>query len=320
MNPRLIVGNRTIALALTLLLPAIAGAEEALFHERSEEGWFWYQDPEPEPDEKEPEAPAPAPAPASVPSPAPTPSGPPPGSVAWLREAMPAALDYATDHPTYENVERYFLLQHQAANKAELFSDMAETVTTGHPVLDEGRRRPQGDRFAKILEEEANERATLVAQNLFKTSGLVLFFDRQCSGCALLATNLSRMEALYGLSWYAVSLDGSIFPASFEVPTVFDQGISVELGVSKGGALFIATPPDRFDPVSWTATAGSEIVDRVLRVAFRAGLITEEQFRLTQPINPMSTDTLSVPSQDVPDILTQADQILRSNGLQIPSE
>lgn len=300
-----------------------AAAEEAFFEDQSR-GWFWYEDPPPEPEETEPvDAPPPPPpppppqvaAPASVPTPAVEPAPPPAGSSAWMREALPAALDAATDNPTPANVERYFLLQRQAMNKAEIFSEVASLVTTGHPMLDEGRRRPRGDSFAKLMERDARDAEKGVLSELFQTSALVLFLDRSCSGCALMAQNLIRLEQTHGLVWRAVSMDGTVFPPEFGANVVGDTGIAAELGVEAGGPLFLATPPGRFDPVSWNATAGTDIIGRILRVAYRSGLVEEDAFRTTQPINPRIGGTLHATDIAIPVILQQADEILRSDGI-----
>jgi len=292
--------------------------EEATFFDKGEEGWFWYQDPEPEPEPEEPEEPVEVakPTPPVEPSPEPAPSAPP-GSVAWLRDAIPAALDFATDDPTPENVERYFLLQQQALNKAEKFSEMAGLVTTGHPVLDESRRRPRADRFAKLQDEEASEAETVVLERLFQESAIVLFLDARCSGCSLMARNLYRMSTIHGLVWRVVSMDGTVLPEDFDVETTFDNGISEQLGVEAGGAMFLATPPNRFDAVSWNATSGTEVIERILRVAYRSELISEDEYRSTRPVAPMLADVPTLPTNDLPDILRAADDLLVSHGIRI---
>ena len=147
-------------------------------------------------------------------------------------------------------------------------------------------------------------------RDLFTRTAMILFLDKSCSGCALLAENLSRMAQTHGLVWRVISMDGAVLPPSFEADTVFDAGIAEELGVTAGGAVFLATPPDRFDPVSWNATAGSEIIDRILTVAYRIGMISEDQFRATRPVTPRIGASLVTPVGEVPEILRQADDLL----------
>jgi hypothetical protein len=118
------------------------------------------------------------------------------------------------------------------------------------------------------------------------------------------------MAQTHGLVWRVVSMDGAILPESFAADTVFDAGIAEELGVTAGGAVFLATPPDRFDPVSWNATAGSEIIDRILTVAFRVGMISEDQFRSTRPVAPRIGAAIATPLGELPPILQEADELL----------
>ena len=304
-------------LALTAALAAWSQAslaDESRFFEDSQRGWFWYEEPPAEPEPEVIAAPPPPPLPAATEPqeemPAPVPSGPPVGSTAWLRDAIPAALDAATDDPTPENVARYFLLQKAAVDKAEVFAEVAGIVSTGHPELDEGRRRPRGDRFAKLIDENTEIARQAVLRDLFTRTAVILFLDKSCSGCALLAENLSRMAQTHGLVWRVVSMDGAILPESFGADTVFDSGIAEELGVTAGGAVFLATPPDRFDPVTWNATAGSEVIDRILNVAYRVGMISEDQFRSTRPVTPRTGTTIATPIDDLPPILKQADDLL----------
>lgn len=313
----------TSALILPVWLAAsLAGAAPADYFSTGARGWFWYEDPPPDPPERaEPPEPQASAADQAESPPGPDP-GPAPGSVAWLRLALPAALDLATDAPTPENVERYFLLQQQALLKSERFAEVAANVTTGHPVLDEGRRRPRGDRFARLQDARARSTEAAVLADLFARAGLILFLDRACSECALLAQNLARMETLHGLAWRLVSLDGTVLPPEFAAPLVFDDGLAERLGVTRGGALVLATPPDRYDPVSWSATAGTEIIGRILRVAWRAGLITEAQYRATLPVHPAETAArtlaMSPPAaSSLPEILRAADGLLQDPGLRL---
>lgn len=342
--------DRTVSLQESRTGPGVtapagaAGGEEKRFFEDNERGWFWYEK-QPEPPKKVEVKPPPPPPPPPTAAPAPTdlpqepmvviqapqpapqppappsaPEGPAPGSVAWMRLALPAALDAATDEPTPENVERYFLLQQMALNRSEKFATVAQTVTTGHPMLDEGRRRPRQDRFSKLQEDEASKAKAAVLGKLFETSALILFLDARCSGCALLAENFTRMKDTHGLVWKVVSMDGTVLPASFGVEQTFDNGLADKLGVTAGGAVFLARPPDGFYPVSWNATGAAEIADRVLLVANRAGLITEAEFATTQAVAPMVGEMAAIAPPTADPLLTEADALLKQRGMSLYSQ
>lgn len=309
-----------LSCAVVSALSGAARAEDGFFT-RGTEGWYWYQDPPPkveEPDPEVAEAPPPPVPEASppepvkaAPPPAPAAAPPPPGSVEFLRKAMPAALDVATDNPTKENVERYLLLQKLALDKSEIFAEVAKQVSTGHPELDEGRRRPRQDAFAKQLEEESEQRKREVLTDLFRTNALVMFLDRNCAGCSMMAENFFRMEKTHGLVWQAVSMDGTLLPPELATTQSFDAGLSEKLGVANGGAVFIAAPPNQFIPVTWNPTGGAEVADRILMVAARARLISEEAFQSTQAINPRVSEIGPIATGGTPDILKTADDYLR---------
>lgn len=321
---------------LWLCLPfaPMTAEAETTYYDRSAEGWYWYRDPPAEPEEEEPApppppvpaeppakvvamepevAPLPAPAPPMAPEPASAP--PTPGSVAFLREAMPAALDLATNDPTPENVERYLLLQKIALDRSEQFSEVAALVAAGHPELDEGRRRPRQDAFAKALDEQAEDGKRDVLARLFQSNALIMFVDRNCSSCGLMGENFFRMGQTHGLVWQAISMDGTLLPEDMAPTQSFDAGLSDRLGVANGGAVFLASPPNTYIPVTWNPTGGTEIADRVLMVARRAGLISEGEFRSTQPVAPMTGTTAPVASGSLPPILAEADALLRSTAI-----
>lgn len=263
----------TLAIPLSIMLAfqSTGLRAEGTYFDRSSEGWFWYKDPpeEPEP-EPEPEAPPPPPVEVvTIPEPTPTETQPPPleqaepakalpppGSVQFLREAMPKALDVATNNPTPENVERYLLLQKIALDRAEQFSEMVAQVSTGHPQLDEGRRRPRQDTFAKHLEQEAEDHKRIVLTELFKSNALIMFVDRNCSSCGLMGENFYRMQQTHGLVWQAISMDGTVLPPEMNIQQSFDAGLAAKLGVANGGAVFLASPPNTYIPVTWNPTAG----------------------------------------------------------------
>ncbi|RWR30428.1 hypothetical protein D2T29_12200 [Sinirhodobacter populi] len=316
--------------ALATMTSAVTAqqADRLGYYDKSREGWFWYQDP---PEKKEPEEDITVPPPL-MPAPeepeaqdtemppatvATTPQMPAVGSVEFLREAMPKALDIATDNPTRENVERYLILQKMAIDKSEMFSEMSKMVSTGHPLLDEGRRRPKQDTFAKKLEEEAEVKKREVLSEFFKRNALIMFLDNRCSGCAMMAENFYRMQQTHGLVWQSISLDGTLLPDNLSSNQSFNAGIAERLGVDAGGAVFIASPPSTYIPVTWNPTGGAEIADRILLVAARSGLITDEVFRQTQAINPMIGSAPTVKEQELPPILQAADQFIKPEAITI---
>ena len=321
----------SIPVFVFLAVSPMAVKAETSYFDGSADGWYWYKDPpeepEPEPEAELPPAPPPIevvkipepvplealPPPTEQPQSAPPP--PPAGSVEFLRQAMPEALDLATDNPTPENVERFLLLQKIALDRSEQFSEMVSMVSTGHPELDEGRRRPRQDTFAKNLEEQAEGHKREVLTELFQKNALIMFLDKNCSSCGLMGENFFRMQQTHGLVWQAISMDGTVLPPEMDVQQSFDAGLAASLGVANGGAVFLASPPNTYIPVTWNPTGGAEIADRILMVARRSGLVSEDAYRAAQPVNPMVSAAKPVVSDGLPDILQNADEFLRANAL-----
>lgn len=52
-----------------------------------------------------------------------------------------------------------------------------------------------------------------------------------------------------------------------------------------------------------------------MSVAYRAGLISDEQYRATRAVNAPVSTALSVPVTEIPEILLQADELLRTDGI-----
>jgi conjugal transfer pilus assembly protein TraF len=283
------------ATALVALVPVVglAEAQGERFHERSEEGWFWYEDPPAEP-EPEPEvAPAPAPEPsapvpeaeprAATPAPAPAP-GPAPLSAEWLREELDGYRDRAIDDPSPENVRTYLYLQRIAMDKATRFASAAQAATVGDPVLDATAERPIASFGAQEMDRTANRARKALLGHLAKDTGFVFFYRSDCPYCERQAPLIRRLAESTGLDVMAVALDARPMPSGAFPDFVADRGQAAALGIRTVPAFALMRPPSDVHLVGQGMTTLSELEARILLVARQAGWLSEEAWQATRPV------------------------------------
>lgn len=266
-------------------------ADASRYYERSNQGWFWYDDPiimeEPEPEKEEPvkEEPkvivmqAPEPAEAAEDELAPL-------SVAWFRQNLQVYMDRAIDDPSPENVEAYFLLQRVMVDKAQEFSDMSARVVTGDPILDESNRRSLDPSTSRLQETLSAQRRTEALVRVLDKAGLAFFFDSSCDLCPNQARSLNYLAERIGVEVMPVSIDGQpLSNGVFADTMLVDSGQAANLGVTAGPALFLVAPPNQWIPLAHSVVTQEEAITRILMGAAEAGIISEEELNRTKPIN-----------------------------------
>lgn len=282
------------ALALATLVPGQPHAEP--FHQRAEEGWFWYREPAPVPETSSP-APLPAPpteevarAPEPAPPPAPPP-GPKPLSTAWFRENLDDYRDAAIDDPSPENVRAYTVLERIAGIRAAAFARAKADVTLGDPVLDVAAERPLATYGAQALDREAFEARQAIIADLARTTGFLFFFSTACPLCDAQAYVLRNLADKHGLPVLAVSLDGGP-PDTDWLNGAWrpDTGQAAGLGVSEGPALFVMRPPDEIVSLGHGAMDIAMIEERLVRAARLSEWIDEAAYQSTLPVRRKTRD------------------------------
>ena len=96
--------------------------------------------------------------------------------------------------------------------------------------------------------------------------GLLFIFRSDCPYCHRLAPILKRFEHEYGMTVFAVSLDGRGLP---EYPNPQpDNGISARLNASMVPALYLTAPSRReIQPVGFGVMALTDLVERIAALA-----------------------------------------------------
>lgn len=259
------------------------------FFSRHAEGWFWYQDPV----EEEPEL-VPEPLPV-MPPPAPSETKetePPlkPFTIAWVRQALDKYKEAAWNDPTPENVKAYFLLQRFVIDRSNKFADVAQQVTVGNALLDETLRRPLANFVTYDVDKAAFAATNELLKKISQHTGLFFFFKSSCPYCEAQAPLLKHIEKL-GFKVIAVSIDGgSLKSAQFE-DTRQDSGQAQALKVRSTPTIFLMDEKGTFETLAISAVSLPELKERILLSALRTGLITEDEFKKTQPLTNQPAET-----------------------------
>lgn len=279
-----------LILAGILALPAGATSDtQSGFYERGEEGWFWYLDPEPEPGQEDDLEVPPEPIAASEPPEEDEPRGDPPPrlSVAWIQENLEKYMHRAIDDPSQENVRAYLMLQKIGLEKAHRFTEVAQRVVPGDPLLDNIGARPNSTVGNRAAQRDAAKASRRLIGTIWQEAGVAFFFDPTCGElCARQAAILQRQRDQFGLTVMAVSVDGAIPPAGFEPDSlVADQGQADMLDVQRGvPGVYMLKPPDLWVPLAQGFVGESDLHTRTIMAAAEAGWISEEEVDSTRGI------------------------------------
>jgi len=221
---------------------------------RKREGWFWYRDP-----------------PALVAPPkAPPPVDAKPRELADF-EAMQKHLDelkrVAVMNPTDKNLLAYMRYQRHVMDKSDTFAQRWQRLVWTVPDLDYGLSgRPTNAMAIAAYDEQQRDRQAQTIKNLASTHGLLFIFRSDCPYCHRLAPILKRFEQEFGMTVFAVSLDGRGLP---EYPNPQpDNGISTRLNASMVPALYLTAPSRReIQPVGFGVMALTDLVARIAALA-----------------------------------------------------
>jgi conjugal transfer pilus assembly protein TraF len=221
---------------------------------RKREGWFWYRDP-----------PAPVPPPKAVP-----PVDAKPRELANF-ESMQKRLDelkrVAVMNPTDTNLLAYMRYQRHVMEKSETFAQRWQRLVWMVPDLDYALTgRPTNSMAIAAFDEQQRGRQAQTIKNLASTHGLLFIFRSDCPYCHRLAPILKRFEQEFGMTVFAVSLDGRGVP---EYPNPQpDNGIAARLNASVVPALYLTAPSRReIHPVGFGVMALTDLVERIAALA-----------------------------------------------------
>ena len=218
---------------------------------RNQEGWFWYREPPPATTKKKETAREQDQRPKEL--------------VEF--EAMQKRLDelkrIAVMNPTEAHMKAYMGYQRYVMDKSAVFADNWQRLVWKTPELDYSLTgRPTNSFAIDVFDGQVRDQQSSTIRALAKTHGLFFFFRSDCPYCHKFAPVLKRFERNYGLTVFAVSLDGGGLP---EYPTpLSDNGMAANLNVSMVPAIFLAVPGTReITPIGYGVMAETDIVERI---------------------------------------------------------
>jgi conjugal transfer pilus assembly protein TraF len=221
---------------------------------RNREGWFWYRDPA-EPPRQSRTSPAPQRRPREL----------------IEFEGMQKRLDelkrIAVMNPTDANLLAYMRYQRRVMNQSEVFAQRWQRLVWTVPELDYGLTgRPTNAMAVSAFDEAQRDRQAEGVRQLAATHGLLFIFRSDCPYCHRLAPILKRFEQEFGMTVFAVSLDGKGLP---EYPNPQrDNGIATRLNASVVPALYLTAPSRReIRPVGFGVMAMTDLVERIAALA-----------------------------------------------------
>jgi len=241
----------TAALVAEQELGAAAGST---YWRRKREGWFWYRDP--------PIATRRAPA---------TPAAPARPPELFAFEAMQKNLDdlkrIAVMNPSDANLLAYMRYQRMVMEKSEVFATRWQRLVWSVPELDHAlSARPTNAMAVGVFDEQQRDRQAQAVRNLAATHGLLFVFRGDCPYCHRFAPILKRFEQAYGMTVFAVSLDGGGVPEYPNAP--LDNGMAARLKSPVVPALYLTAPATReIRPVGFGVMALNELVERIAALA-----------------------------------------------------
>ena len=265
---------RVTALALALplvMLPAVTfatdddplmstvsvdtSAEKAsAYWQRNREGWFWYRAP-PEPISRGKEAHVPPPRPREL------------ADFEAMQKTLEDLKRVAVMNPTDTNLLAYMRYQRFIMDKSERFAERWQRLVWSVPELDYGLTgRPTNAMAIGVFDEQQRDRHAQTVRNLAATHGLLFIYRSDCPYCHRLAPILKRFEQEFGMTVFAVSLDGR---AIAEYPNALpDNGMAARLNTSVVPALYLTQPAHReIRPIGFGMMALNELVDRIAVIA-----------------------------------------------------
>ena len=254
-----------LSLAATVVPAAESGAAADIGDDRppitywlrNREGWFWYRDPPVPTPKREPTPPAEA---------------RPPELVAF--EAMQKRLEelkrVAVMNPTDANLLAYMRYQRMVMNKSEAFAERWQQLVWTTPELDYGTSgRPTNAMAIGVFDESERARQSQAIKQLVSTHALLFIFRSDCPYCHRFAPIVKRFEQDFGMTVFAVSLDGGGLP---EYPNPqSDNGIAARLNAGVVPALYLTAPAKReIQPVGFGLMALNELIERIASLSSKA--------------------------------------------------
>lgn len=242
-------------------------AEESRFYDRGEEGWFFYQVEK----EKQEEEPQPK-------------SRDPFLSVAWIKRNLDHYKNLAIDDPSEQNIKAYLYLQRIILEKSSLFATRFQEVVMGDPFLDAISTRPLATWGSNLVDQESLRSREQILKELNNRIGFLYIFSSKDYAHAHFARLFKSWCEQFGYSYKIVSLDLNYDPSQTFQRVLLDPNAERVFNIKVTPAIFAVTLEGKFVPLVQGLISQDELSKRMILLAHRLNLITEDQFLSTRAI------------------------------------
>jgi conjugal transfer pilus assembly protein TraF len=266
-------------------------ASEASPFETEANGFFWYSPMDEEQEEVEILQPKP-PEPERIEPPEEAqetkPAGPAPFSAQWVKDNLPkykmTAIDAcgeanADPKKCDESIQAYMYIQQLALDKSARFAQAFAVASIGDPYLDPSYGEgvsSYGRSAGKQVREEVTEAAYA---DISEKAGLFYFYRSDCPYCRKFSPNLKNFENQTGISVQPIALDALPPPGAHWDNWKPNNGIAERLQVQVVPAVYIMDSNQQIQPVTRGVVTLQELQRRTLIVAYRMGIISENEYQ-----------------------------------------
>ncbi len=235
---------------------------------RKAEGWFFYADPGSgdHSDGKQPEHPEEIPL-----------------TTAWLRVNLPKYLDLAIDNPTSENVRAYLYLQRLALDRAQRFSEAVKEEVAGNYFLDEISRRPVASFGAAVFDQISLRARESLMKKLGDRLSLIYVFDSGDAATVSFSKLVGSVRDDYGIYVRAARTGQETDESGYFSDAVPGAQLLQSLGIAVLPAVFIYSEGTGLVPLVQGYLSHRELVDRIILLSHREGIISDEEYESTLP-------------------------------------
>ncbi|MGI9276426.1 MAG: conjugal transfer protein TraF, partial [Endozoicomonas sp.] len=129
---------------------------------------------------------------------------------------------------------------------------------------------------AKIKDDMAHQAKEAALRKIAQTAGLVFYYQGHCPLCHLQAQTLQLMKALYGFELIPVSTDGELIPSLPD--SRIERNPHPRLNIQAYPALYLMQPPDSIVLLRQGGTSLTDLINRIVEVAFQQNWITKKLF------------------------------------------
>lgn len=234
---------------------------EVDWFDRSQEGWFSYEDPviaeEKEEEVKEREKVMP-----SINSGG---KGDPLEELKQLQENVERAKAKAVLYPTTENVLEWTRVTRELLDRSALFADVAQRTVWQNPELDYSLDRPVNPAGQRVWADDFRETKNNALREIAETHGLFFFFTEHCPYCHEMAPYIQQFAKTYGFEMIAMSIDGSSMP---QFPDArYEPLLADKLDVKITPAIFLVNPNENvIEPIAFGSISLKQLEDRIYRL------------------------------------------------------